>query len=285
MILMSNNQWKRDTNHPAWAQIGEDCSAECRVKGLVRAYRQALPHVIGLQEVSMHMTDLMMQEMRIFQTENGETIHYDLITGGDTPILYRNDLLMLLSSGFFRYEETIPGLEGSFNNGGTKSYTWGIFEEKETGKRFALMSTHLWWKSSRPESKRYQPHSNVARACQITLAIEEMEAVLKKFHCPGVIVGDFNAAMGSLCLDAVEKAGWVEAHEVTLGERDETKGHHPCSGDGFSRDEPGDFAHAIDHIIVQKNSSIRVEKYLRITEEWFDKISDHYPLYIDAVLE
>ena len=284
MILMSNNQWKCDINHRAWKKIGEDCSAECRVKGLVRAYQQALPHVIGLQEVSMHMTDLMMQNMRSFQIENGENIHYDLITGGDTPILYRDDLLLLLASGFFRYEEKIPGLEGNFNNSGTKSYTWGVFEEKESGKRFALMSTHLWWKSTRPESPHYQPHSNEARAYQITQAIGEMENVLQKFQCPGVIMGDFNAAMGSLCMEAVEKAGWVEAHEVTIGEKDETKGHHPCFADGFSRGESGEFAHAIDHIIVQKNSPIRVEKYLRINEEWFDKISDHYPLYIEATL-
>ena len=284
MIFMSNNQWKCDINHRAWRNMGEDCSAEGRIGGLVRAYRQVLPHVIGLQEVSMHMTDLMMAHLRAFRTENGEEIHYDLITGGDTPILYRDDCLSLLASGFFRYEENIPGLEGSFNNAGSKSYTWGVFEEKASGKRFALMSTHLWWKSSNPEKKHYQPHSNKARAYQISLAIREMETVLEKFHCPGIIMGDFNAAMGSLCMEAVDQAGWVEAHEVTLGERDETKGHHPCFADGFSRGEPGEFAHAIDHIIVQKNSPIRVEKYLRITDEWFDKISDHYPLYIEATL-
>ena len=40
MLILSNNQWKCDGNCPAWAAKGEDCSAEARVKGLVRAYRQ-----------------------------------------------------------------------------------------------------------------------------------------------------------------------------------------------------------------------------------------------------
>ena len=43
MILMSNNQWKCDENNDIWRAMGEDCSAEARVKGLVRAYRRILP--------------------------------------------------------------------------------------------------------------------------------------------------------------------------------------------------------------------------------------------------
>ena len=282
--LMSNNQWKCDANRPVWIANGEDCSAEARVDGLVRAYKQALPDVIGLQEVSMHMEDLMMARLRSFTTDGGEGVRYDLITGGDTPILYRCDRLLLIASGFFRYDESIPGYEGCFNNSGTKSYTYGVFQRLEDGKRFALMSTHLWWKSANPERPNYQPHSNIARACQINLAIRKMNEVLREFDCPGVIMGDFNAAMGSLCMNAVDEAGWTEAYYVTLGEREDSKGHHPCGDNGYSRTEPGRFEEAIDHIIVEKNSPIRVNAYKRITDAWFDPVSDHYPLYIDVEL-
>ena len=284
MILMSNNQWKCDTNRPAWIAMGEDCSAEGRVGGLVRAYKEILPDVIGLQEVSMHMEDLMMQQLRSFTAEDGSSVHYDLITGGDTPILYRDDKLLLVASGFFRYGESIPGFGGSFNNSGTKSYAYGVFRDLATGKMFALMSTHLWWKDSNPESKHYQPYSDEARAYQIKLAISKMDEVLAEYKCPGVIMGDFNAIMGSQCLNAVEEKGWIEAHTITEGERDETRGHHPCGDFGYIRNEPGVFAQAIDHIIVEKNTSMRVHSYLRLTDEWFDKVSDHYPLFIDVTL-
>jgi hypothetical protein len=29
---------------------------------------------------------------------------------------------------------------------------------------------------------------------------------------------------------------------------------------------------------------MRVHSYLRLTDEWFDKVSDHYPLFIDVTL-
>ena len=50
--LMTHNVWNRDTNSPKWAEKGEDCSAQARVGGLLRVYRETLPDVIGGQEVS-----------------------------------------------------------------------------------------------------------------------------------------------------------------------------------------------------------------------------------------
>ena len=232
----------------------------------------------------MRMEDLMLDHLRSFTAENGESVHYDLITGGDTPILYRDDKLLLIASGFFRYDEAVPGYEGCFNNSGTKSYAWGVFREIATGKMFALMSTHLWWKHEDPSDPHYQPFSAEARAYQISLAIREMNKVLAEYKCPGVIMGDFNAIMGSQCLNAVYENGWQEAHDVTTGERDETRGHHPCGDFGYIRNEPGTFAQAIDHIIIEKNSTLRVNSYLRLTDEWYDKVSDHYPVYIDVTL-
>ena len=141
MILMSNNQWRYDHNNDVWRAMGEDCSAEARVKGLVRAYKAVMPDVLGLQEVSIRMAMLMMNELDTVALPDGSTANYEYISGGDTPIVYRRDKLKLLESGFFRYDEAVPGLEGSFNNAETKSYCFGVFEDRTTGGRFALMST------------------------------------------------------------------------------------------------------------------------------------------------
>ena len=96
MILMSNNQWKCDKNCDAWLRIGEDCSAEVRVQGLVRAYKQIMPDVLGLQEVSMHMADLMMAQLSCVDLGEGQTAKYAYVSGGDAPIVYRYDKLKLL---------------------------------------------------------------------------------------------------------------------------------------------------------------------------------------------
>ena len=143
-----------------------------------------------------------------------------------------------------------------------------------------VMSTHLWWKSSRPGAENYQAHSAEARAYQIRLALTRLEEVTAKYACPGVLVGDLNAAMGSLCLNTAEEMGWVDAHELATGRRSNTRGHHPCGPSGYSRAEAGTFEQAIDHILVRRDGGLVIGDYLRLEDEWFDCISDHYPLYI-----
>lgn len=284
MIFMSNNQWKCDKNHSAWLERGEDCSAEARVGGLVRAYTAVMPDVLGLQEVSGHMAELMMARMSRVEAADGQVARYAYISGGDTPIVYRSDKLKLLESGFYLYDEHIDGLEGSFNNSETKSYCFGVFEVREDGRRFALMSTHLWWKSSDAASRHYQAHSNEARAHQIGLASAKMDEIYAKYRCPCVLMGDFNAAMGSLCLEKALAEGWVEVHDICRGDCDETRGHHPCGPGGYSRGDAGSFDRAIDHILLKNAPDAVVNSFRRLTDEWFDPISDHYPLYIDIDL-
>ena len=59
---------------------------------------------------------------------------YELITGGDTPILYRPDRLTPDRIRLFPlFRDPYPEFEGSFNNSGTKSYAFAVFEEKSSG--------------------------------------------------------------------------------------------------------------------------------------------------------
>jgi len=275
--ILSNNQWKCDNNSPDWAAKGEDCSAEGRVDGLARAYLSVMPDIIGLQEASEKMTMLLME--RLYR--GAKDARYELVTGGDTPILFRSDRFQLMASGFLRYPELIPGMEGSFNNAGTKSYTWAVLEALTDRKPIAVMSTHLWWKSSHPEDKDYQPDSNKARSWQIRLAMSKMEEILKEYRCPCFIMGDFNASMDSLCMEACKENGWEEVHDLAVGECDETNGHHNCYGWGYTHDEPKPFDKAIDHIVCKAPCQLTVQRFLRMTAQWFDCISDHFPLYID----
>ena len=282
MLLMSNNQWKCDENKAPWAVRGMDCSAKARVDGLVRAYLQVMPEVIGLQEVSLRMADLMMERMRRVELPDGTVAQYEYISGGDTPIVYRRDKLLLMESGFYRFPEAIPGLEGSFNNHETKSYCYGAFRHRETGETFAALSAHLWWKSFHPESSFYQKDSNKARRYQLLQCCARMDEIAEKYQCPTFLMGDLNASIHSLALEAAFEAGWQEVHDLALGERDDTKGHHPCGPNGFERGVPGSFEDAIDHILLKHGDGVRVEKFCRVNDPWFDRISDHYPLYIEV---
>ena len=277
MIILSNNQWKCDRNQPKWAEAGEDCSAECRVRGLLRAYRQIQPDLMALQEVSSLMARLLMEGLWETTLADGTSARYGYLSGGDTPIIYRRDRLLLLESGFYRYPESIPGFEGCFNNDGTKSYCWGVFENLADGTRFAAMSTHLWYMSSQE-----RPGSAEARAYQFRLASRAIDEAMGKYDCPALVMGDLNASVSSLCLEAAFSLGWREAYDLSVGARDETCGFHPCGPGGYSRKtDGGTFSQAIDHILLKGDGNWTVRSFSRLTEPWFDSVSDHYPLYID----
>ena len=113
---MTHNVWNCDNNWPKWAEKGEDCSAGVRVGALLRVYRETLPDIIGGQEVSALMLDLLKEG---FQTEDAK---YTAIWGRFTPILYRADKFDLIDSEFGTYPERIEGLEGEFND--VKSKSW-----------------------------------------------------------------------------------------------------------------------------------------------------------------
>ena len=60
--IMTQNVWNRDENNPAWAEKGNDCSAAVRVKGHMRIYEDTKPDIIGGQEFSRLMAELMKGE-------------------------------------------------------------------------------------------------------------------------------------------------------------------------------------------------------------------------------
>ena len=161
--IMTHNVWNKDFNAPDWKEKGEDCSAPARVWGLLRVYRETMPDIIGGQEFSALMADLVKQG---FENENQD---YALIWGRFTPILYRTDKFELIDSAFGTYPEKMEGFEGSFNDAKSKSWNLGVFRIKESGKCFIFATTHLWWKKS-PENAeafgntKFQAGSDEARA-------------------------------------------------------------------------------------------------------------------------
>jgi endonuclease/exonuclease/phosphatase family metal-dependent hydrolase len=269
MLLLSNNCWKCDENKPWWAERGLDSSASARAPGLIRAYREVGAEIMALQEVSRTMEALFIDALR----PDG----YELVTGGDTPILYRIDKLKLLESGFVRFPEEVPGLEGSFNNHETKSCTWGVFETRDEAKsRLAAMSVHLWWMTEAQQSG-----SDAAREWQFRQAAARIADAMGRYNCPGFISGDFNARMDSPCLMAAKEGGWTDVHDLAA-ESDETKGTHPCGPDGFApRDTSVGFERAIDHILAKGVDPASVKSFSRLIDPWFDPLSDHYPCWCE----
>lgn len=284
MLILSNNLWNCDFNTPAWAEKGEDCSADARVDGLVKAYTAVLPDVLGFQEMSRYMEKLIMERMKYLMLADGSAVRYEMVTGGFTPILFRYDKLRLLESGHAVYPAAFPPFEGCFNDVDSKGYTFAVLEERTTGKRVIVFSTHLWWQSGNPEKAHYQAGSDQARAYQILLASKKADELIARYDCPAILMGDFNAALGSACLNAVLAEGWLEAHGLCTGERDDANGYHYCFGDGWRHDPPLPYEKAIDHLLIKHPGNTEITRFRRFTEPFFDRLSDHYPVYAEMKL-
>jgi len=284
MIIMSNNLWNNDSNQPLWAARGEDCSAEGRIGGLIRAYRSVMPDILGFQEMSRHMEQLVMERMKETETLFGEKVRYEIVTGGFTPLLFRYDRYCLLESGHRLYNKAFPPYSGAFNDADSKGYTFGVFENRNDGKRIIVLTTHLWWKSDDPENKNYQEGSGLARAFQIQQAAKCAEALSEQYDCPAILLGDLNDELGSPALNAVLSGGWQETHTLCVGERNDTRGYHYCFADGWHHDVPGEYVHAIDHILIHNPRNVIVNRFCRIMEPYYECLSDHFPVYIDLSL-
>lgn len=276
--LMSHNQWKCDSNLPAWEEKGLDCSGAVRERGFARVFRDTMPDVIGCQEVSGEMADQMIRCL----AEDG--LRYALLWGRDTPIVYRQDKFELVDSDFALYPDEFPGYEGVFNNGKTKSWCLAVFRVKETGRLFLFMTTHLWWKSDNPASANYQYGSGEARAYQLGLAISKIDEFQKKYRCPAVIVGDFNADYDTPVLRCAFDRGFVHAHDIAAEFADESQGYHTCGPNGFGPYRNDGFRAAIDHILVRDADEGFVRRFERYSPEYYLPLSDHSPVFIDAEL-
>ena len=279
--LMTHNIWNRDKNSPDWEEKGFDCSAEARVGGLLRVWQETQPDVIGCQESSALMADLVKEGMP----------DYTLIWGRFTPILYRADKLELVDSEFLTYPEYIEGFEGKFNDSRSKAYNIGVFRTKEDGKLFIFATTHLWWKRSpkpdeaEPYPKTCLPHSDEAREYQIDLLTAALERFRAKYNCPAFLVGDMNAEYNSPAIEyALGEGGFTHAHSMATEYADDGVGYHDCGSDGYSPwwDKP--FESAIDHILVKGASEGAVKRFERYTPEYYLTLSDHAPVFVDVEL-
>lgn len=279
--LMTHNIWNKDKNSPAWEEKGFDCSAEARVGGLLRVWRETSPDVIGCQEASALMADLVKEGMP----------GYTLIWGRYTPILYRADKLELVDSEFLTYPETIEGFEGKFNDVRSKAYNIGVFRVKESRKCFIFATTHLWWKRSPTESTpvpyphNVLPHSDEAREYQIGLLTNALDRFRAKYNCPAFLVGDLNTGYESKAVQSALAKGYRHAHDIATDFAEESVGYHYCFPDGFKTfysDRP--FKTAIDHILVLGEEEGSVKRFERYSPEYYYPISDHSPAYVDVEL-
>lgn len=271
--IMSNNVM--DMGYNSWYILGEDSSNHYRFKEMAKAYIAYNPDVLSFQELNPrpYFSNFMLQEInnggRNYQYVDGAYTFY--IPRNYTPMIYNTDTLNLIESGAHTFTY------GS--NSGTKSYTWGCFENKKTGFRFIAFSTHLWWKK-----ETVYAGSSDMRAEQMKEICDMADLLIKKYACPCFVMGDFNCNSTQKEYATMAKNDFSDCHEIATEYANNSSGRYVCNPTSFSyKSNVGTYKkNSIDHILVKNLKKARVLSYNYAVPNFYGKLSDHAPVYIDV---
>lgn len=277
--ILNDNIWdySQDTIPPKWKEIGEDPRDFVRAPQFARLVTDYMPDVLTLQEYSSHMHAEFYPRVQ----DAGYVIAWESKEDwNNTPIFYYPETMELLYVNYHKYTPA------QWCNRGTKSFTSAVFRRNSDNKVFALINTHLWWKSD-----KVMPGSTMARAAQVRLMMAEAEIIAAKFGAiPIIVTGDMNCEENTVPIQQFISAGYIPCYKAATTYGDNNNGHHICSPkDGYSpksrRKGPDRETGAIDHCLIldpAKQSEIKV--FDCIMEEYTVKLTDHYPLLIDIRL-
>ena len=277
--ILDDNIWdySKDTIPPKWKEIGEDPRDCNRAPQFARLVNDYLPDVFALQEYSSHMH----KEFYPLVQKDGYVIAWESKKDwNNTPIFYNSKTLEPL---YVNYNKYTPE---QWCNHGSKSFTSAVLKRKADGKIFAIIGTHLWWKS-----EKSKPGSTMARASQIRLVMAEADIIRAKYgDIPVFVMGDMNCEEDSVPIQQLIQGGYVPCYKAATVYGDNHNGHHICSpGDGYSvesrRRGPDRATGAIDHCqIFDPSGKAEVKVFDCIMEKYTIKLTDHYPNLIDVRL-
>ena len=160
----------------------------------------------------------------------------------------------------------------------SKSLTWGIFEDKKTKERYAVLGTHM---CTQDDAIR---ETQAREACAIVEMIRAIHGI------PMILGGDFN----SLCTHRgylyYREQGYPDAYELALLHRTDVKRHHPYPAYRSRLDLVIPTADAeyqateksVDHVLYPyKPEELQTFVYGVPINDYSLASSDHFPIFVD----
>ncbi len=246
-----------------------------RAKYALDVYRDYAPDVIGLQEmqgtirtaISMGLKKLGYKEVTYDEKNSTFSFYED-------PVFYNPETLNLITSGAHRFHETVDR---------NKSIGWALFEEKATGKRFIVASTHYVWL----ENYDYAYSHRIQNAQQTVAKLQEL---VSKYNVPVILGGDFNSNQSTSAYSILKNGGLKDVEDIAI-KTENSNTHHdePVFNTDTKLCEKyfaptGDDSAAIDHIFSYNDANVTFNTYDVITDPFALATSDHCPLLVDFTL-
>ena len=227
--------------------------------------KQYYPDSVGLQECTYQW----MYTFRELLPEYG-LVGIGRDTGTQEPdcgemnaILYRLDKYELIDSGTFWLSETPDVPSKGWDANDNRICTWAVLEERETGRRYAHVNTHL------------DNIGETARGNGLALVIEKALS----FDLPVVLTGDFNFVESTPFMQQLRDSGLIYTKEAATQETASGFTFHDYAPEKVFSQSP------IDYIWVN-GAVAEVRSYQIIRDKLNNRfVSDHYPIYSDLILE
>lgn len=177
-----------------------------------------------------------------------------------TALIYNSDTLELIDCKSVAYEQK--------DNPRLRRIAWAVFEVKETGKRFAVTSTHL--DLIREGQEEELEAVMTSQASELSDFITSLES---EYSCPVIAVGDYNTMEDTPYTKAVD----IPKIYNSLAERytdAKFSAENKVCGDSQDWDYP-----SYDHIFISGNA--RSDTFALLSYNYLSDMSDHYPIFAD----
>ena len=250
-----------DTTHPV----------VYRTKSVTEMLTSYHPDVLGLQECSPKSRNTNI--VAILERYGYKEVSAKATNSNGnnyTPLFYNPKTVKVIECGYDYYE-------GSFNDGGSKSITWAVFEVIATGKKFAACSTHFFYQSEAAEG-RVENAKTIAARCK---------AIYDKYNCPVIMGGDLNTKLSTEPINYLKGSGLIDIRANST-EWSKIKGHHtyPEFSEALGYYDVyyspnSSYGDSIDHAFCYGNESVTFDRYHVVTEPFALMSSDHCPIIVD----
>ena len=183
------------------------------------------------------------------------------------PIFFSKKRYELRSEGNYWLSQT-PHIAGSISWGSARARhcNWVRIRDKQTGKEFRVLNTHL------------DHISQGAKEAQTAMILEEVEQYQESL--PQVLVGDFNANMKNNVITMITKKGWVDVFALLNPVKANIRSYHGFKG---LHNDSGDSGR-IDFIFTY-GSIEALSSHLITDQEGGMYPSDHFFLSADVLIK
>ncbi len=231
---------------------------EERGETVPRLIGEYMPDSVGIQECTYDWYKTLKRLLPEYQFVGVGRDTGDLSEncGEISAVLFRKDKYTLKDSGTFWLSETPDEVSRGWDGACNRICTYAVLENKETGKTYAHVNTHL-------------DHIGVfARKNGVDLVTRKALS----FDVPTVLTGDFNFKKGTDLYTQLTATGLRDTQDLATDTMN-GKTYHGYNG--------GEDGTPIDFILVNdKVESVSRYKIVRdLINDWYT--SDHYPIYAD----